>query len=211
MKIEEFIRKIRTNSQIVMLVILFITSFTFTVFAFITPKYESQISVIVIQKQPEDKIDAFSAAKSAEYLSDIFTKAIYTDSFINDVLNSPMEIKRQFPADFEDRKKEWEKEVETQKTNNTGIIKISVFDPSKKEAEKIAQAITWNLSTNGSKYHGGGDKISINTIDGPTTSKKPTSPNVWLNTLLGFIIGLTVSLSFVYFLDKPKKEFIEFK
>jgi len=187
------------------LVTFLLTALVFAVSAFLTPKYESDMSILVIQKQPEDKVDAFSAAKSAEYLSDIFSKVIYSDSFINDVIGSPLNISRRFSADKEDRKKEWEKDVKVKKINNTGILEISVFDLSRKEAEKIVQAITWNLSTNNGKYHGGGEKIVVNAIDGPITSQNQARPNVLLNSLLAFLIGIIGSVGFFYFTEETAK------
>ncbi|MFZ5982446.1 MAG: YveK family protein [Patescibacteria group bacterium] len=200
-----FIKKLASRWQIILISALALASLTFAISAFITPKYQSDMSVLVIQKQPVDKIDAFSAAKSAEYLSDIFLKVIYTDSFIDEVFKSPMEISTKLSSDHEEKKKEWEKMVKSKKVNNTGIVKVTVYNSSRKEAERIAQAIGWNLSTNGGKYHGGGDKVVINTIDGPITSDSPTSPNIWLNALLGFIVGIIGSCGTVYFLEVSRK------
>jgi capsular polysaccharide biosynthesis protein len=182
----------------------------YAVSALITPEYRSDMSVLVIQKQPEDKVDAFSAAKSADYLSDTFSKIIYTDSFINDVLTSSAGIQTKFSTDHEDRKKQWENEVEVKKINNSGIIDISVFDPQKKEAEKIVQAISQNLSANSAKYHGGGDKITITVIDGPITSKMPARPNILLNVLLAFVVGIVGSTGYFYFFGKKESAIDKF-
>jgi len=198
MSLTDFIKKLKADFRTIALVIFFITSATFIISAFIEPKFETMMSVIVIQKQPEDKVDAFSAAKSAEYLSDIFTKAIYTDSFIDDVVASPVGIKNQYSSNKEDRKKEWSRKVKTRKINNTGIIEITVYDTFGKESQKIAQAIAWNLSTNNSKYHGGGEKIEVNLVDGPTLSKNPV-PNIWLNSLFGFFVAIFGSFGYIYF------------
>jgi capsular polysaccharide biosynthesis protein len=203
---EKFIQIVRNHWQTVFLTTFLLTAMVFAVSAFLTPKYESDMSILVIQKQSEDKVDAFSAAKSAEYLSDIFSKVIYSDSFIDDVIQSPLNITRKFPVDKEDRKKEWEKDIKVKKINNTGILEISVFDPSRKEAEKIVQAIAWNLSTNNGKYHGGGQKIVVNAIDGPITSQKQARPNVLLNSLLAFLIGIIGSLGWFYFMEKVEKK-----
>jgi len=202
---EKLIQIIKNHWQTTFLVTFLLTALVFAVSAFLTPKYESDMSILVIQKQPEDKVDAFSAAKSAEYLSDIFSKVIYSDSFINDVIGSPLNISRRFSADKEDRKKEWEKDIKVKKINNTGILEISVFDLSRKEAEKIVQAITWNLSTNNGKYHGGGEKIVVNAIDGPITSQNQARPNVLLNSLLAFLIGIIGSVGFFYFTEETAK------
>lgn len=203
---EKIIQIIKNHWQTILLVTFFLTASVFAVSAFLTPKYESDMSILVIQKQPEDKIDAYSAAKSAEYLSDIFSKVIYSDSFIDAVIQSPLNITRKFSSDREERKKEWKKDVKVKKINNTGILEISVFDTSRKEAEKTVQAIAENLSINNGQYHGGGQKIVVNTIDGPITSHNQARPNVFLNSLLAFLIGIIGSLGFFYFTGEADKK-----
>src|SRR3989344_7395076 len=110
-------------------------SLSFAVTAFLPAKYQSEASLIVIQKQVGDNVDAFSAAKSAEFLSDILARIVYTESFFIDVQNAPFSVRRNFSTDPEVRKKQWERAVDVKKTNNTGIIDISVVDPSRIIAE----------------------------------------------------------------------------
>jgi capsular polysaccharide biosynthesis protein len=205
MILANFIKVLRKEWKFVFVSCFLVAALTFAVSAFLTPKYETKASILVIQKQPTDKVDAFSAAKSAEYLSDIFSKVNITDSFIDDVLKSPIGVKNQYSSDKEERKKEWDKEVKVKKVNNTGIIEISVYDASRQESQKVAQAITWNLSTNNTKYHGGGDSIILTPIDGPALSKDPV-PNIWLDTLVGFVVGFLGAAGILYF---KKRDFIE--
>jgi capsular polysaccharide biosynthesis protein len=204
---ENFWKILKQELRFIFAVSFIVAACTFAVSAVMEPKYRSDMSVLVIQKQPEDKVDAFSAAKSAEYLSDIFSKIIFTDSFIDDVLSSPIGVKNKYSTNKEDRKKEWEKEVSVKKVNNTGIIEISVFDPSRKEAEKAAQAISGNLSANNQKYHGGGDKIVISVIDGPVTTQNPATPNILLNILIGFAMGIIGAIGYLYFFGKEEREY----
>lgn len=205
MILANFIKVLRKEWKFLFLASFLVAAITFAVSSFLTPEYETTASILVIQKQQEDKVDAYSAGKSAEYLSDIFSKVIFTDSFIDDVLKSPVGVKNQYSGDREERKKEWDKKVTVKKVNNTGIIEITVYDPSRQESQKIAQAIIWNLSNNSSKYHGGGGSVILNPVDGPTLSKNPV-PNVWINSLLGFVIGLIGTAGYLYF---KKKDFIE--
>lgn len=196
---KDFKNIIKKRWQTMLIITIIITAIVFSISALITPKYRSDISVIVIQKQASYKVDAFSAAKSAEYLSDILSKAIYTDTFLNDVIDAPVGISKKFSDIPEEKKEEWKKTVDVKKLNNTGIIEISVYDTSRQEAEKIARAVEWGLAVRGDKYHGGGDRIKIELIDGPITSVKPVKPNILLNTLLGFIFGIVISFVVVYF------------
>ena len=184
-----YYQKLKRNWKFVFYIVLFVAIIIFDISLALPAKYESEISVIVIQKQANDSVDAFSATKSAEYLSGILSKAIYTDGFLSDVLKSPFSVEKRFPNDAEERKKEWEKTIKIRKINNTGIINITVFEKSRMEAEKIAKAIAWNLSENGQNYHGGGDRVEIKLIDGPITPQNPAWPKLWINALLGGLLG----------------------
>lgn len=193
-----YFEKLKRNWKFVFYFALFTGIIVFDVSLTLPVKYESEVSVIVIQKQTSDEVDAFSATKSAEYLSGILSKAIYTDGFLNDVLESPFNVKKIFPSDGEERKKEWERTTKTKRINNTGIVNVKVLSETKLEAEKIAQAIAWNLSENGQDYHGGGDRVEIRLIDGPITPKDPAWPKLWINALLGFFLGIIGSAVYVY-------------
>ncbi len=184
----------------------FILSMTiiFALIAFIVStlmptKYQSDISVIVVQEQTSDKVDAFSATKSAEFLSNIFTRVIYTTSFFNAVQNAPFAVEHDFSRDPEEREKEWAKMVSVKKVNNTGIINISVYNPSRKTAEETAKAIAYILTTKGNEYHGGGNRVSVRLIDGPNTPLHPTVPHIGVNTVVGGFFGFVIALLLIYF------------
>jgi capsular polysaccharide biosynthesis protein len=160
---------------------------TFTVSIFISPKYSSESKMMIIQDHQSEKVDAFSAAKSAEYLSDIISKVVFTESFLQNVFDAPFELENNLPSDSENKMKAWERKVEVRKENNTGILTVTVLDESKIQAEKLTNSIAWALNVHGSYYHGGGETVQIKAIDGPITSEKPAAPNVLLNTLFGLI------------------------
>ena len=199
--VKDFWTKSREKWQTIVVIVFLTTALAFSVSAFLPAQYVSEVSILVIQKQTINKVDAFSAAKSAEYLSEILSQVIYSQSFLEDVLTAPFENKVSFPADISQRELLWQKMVETKKINDTGIVDIKVYAPSKREAAAMAQSVAWALSVRGHKYHGGGDWVKIITIDGPATSEMPAKPNLWLNTLLGFILGLFGAGAAVYFLD----------
>lgn len=203
-----FEQRMKSKWQMIMLIAVITAAVVFTISAFIPPKYRSDITFLVIQKQASSKVDAFSAAKSAEYLSDILSRVIYSEAFIEDVTSSPIET-RDFSADPEDRKEEWQKMLNVKKVNNTGIINVTVFDKSRDEAAKTAEAIAWALSVRGHKYHGGGERVVVRVIDGPITSAKPAQPNIFLNTLMGFVIGLGIALVVVYFFPDTNLKIID--
>lgn len=198
---DKLLNKIKKKWQTVMILVFIVVAITFSVSIFIPARYSSKVKMIIIQDHQSDKVDAFSAAKSAEYLSDIIANVIFTESFIQDMLDAPFEVKRKFSGLSEEKMKLWEKAVDVDKENNTGILTVAVFDQSRKEAESIAESIAWGLNVRGSKYHGGGNSIKIKIIDGPITSQKPATPNVLLNSLLALIVGIASAISVVNFFD----------
>ncbi len=184
------------------LIVAFVGVFAFiafTVSVILPAKYQSDISVIVIQEQANEKVDAFSATKSAEFLSNIFTRVIYTTTFFNSVQDAPFNVRRDFSRDPEKREKEWKKFINVKKVNNTGIIHISVIDESRKTAEETAKAIAYTLTTNSEEYHGGGERVKVRLIDGPNTPLRPTLPRILPNTVIGGLLGGVLAIVLIYF------------
>ncbi len=205
------IKDIMERWRLIVLSTIVFALLAFIISAMLPAKYQSDISVIVVQKQATEKVDAFSATKSAEFLSNIFTRVIYTTSFFNAVQDAPFDVKRNFSVDPEERKKEWDAEIAVKKINNTGIINISVFDKSRKTAEETAKAIAYILTTKGEEYHGGGERVTVRLIDGPNTPLRPTVPNIPTNTVVGALFGFIVALIIAYFFPNalclaPKKK-----
>ena len=118
---KEFLLKIKEKWQTIMILVFMVVAITFSVSVFIPAKYSSEVKMMIIQDHQSDKVDAFSAAKSAEYLSDIISKVIFTESFIKNVFDAPFGLEDDLPNSSEERMKAWEKMVDVSKQNNTGI------------------------------------------------------------------------------------------
>lgn len=198
----------RKKWELIVIIPLILGVLTFGISIFLPIKYSSQVTILVIQKQPNDKVDAFSAAKSAEYLGGILSKMLYTDSFVDDVKNSPAQIQWNFSSDLEKRKKEWAKEVKVRTVNNTGIVEVEVLDSSRIQAKKISEAIAANFINNGQKYHGGGDNVEVKLIDGPIVSNSPAFPNILLNIAVALLIGFIGALSWFYLKEDDNGDII---
>ncbi len=171
----------------------------FIISVLLPAKYESHVSLIVVQKQEDADVDAYSATKSAEFLSNILSKTVYTTSFFNAVQNAPFEVKKDFSPDPQEREKQWEQFIDVKKVNNTGIMHVRVYDRSRTKAEESAKAIAYVLTTNADVYHGGGESVEVRLIDGPNTPLRPTVPHIAQNTLIGFVCGIAVAMVIVYF------------
>ena len=186
----DFFEKILEKWKIIVYTAVIFGLLTFSVSAFLPPKYLSVSKILIIQKNSKPNV----AIESVNYLSDIFIEVAYTETFLMDVLNSPFGIAKEFSSDSEKRKSQWKEMLKMTKIDNAGIIEVAVFDTSKKTADKIAGAVSWNLIENGKKYYGDSSNVIIKNIDGPITASSPAYPNVFLAGFLGALAGAFVSL-----------------
>lgn len=168
-----------------------------------TPKYESSVQLLVIQKYG-DQFDAFTARRSAETVAETLSSVVYTSSFMKQVLQAPLDIKDTFPQDLKNRKKSWKKEINV-RLLESGNFQVLVYDKDKDQAEKVAYGIAYIMVTKGSEYHGGGQQVEIKMVERPITSIRPAKPNIYLNTILGFIVGLLTATGIIFLLpEKPE-------
>lgn len=194
---------------------LLLTTVSFAIVGFfistlITPQYESTVQLLVVQKYGGEKIDAFSAARGAEYLSNILVRVVGTNAFMDESMKDSGIVDDLPKNDPEERLKSWNKKVIAKKINNASIVEITTRDASRKEANDLAKTIANAFVTNGGKYHGGGDDVEIRLIDGPVTLTRSTIPDVPLNTLFAACVGLIVGAGIIFLrLVKHSQETIE--
>jgi capsular polysaccharide biosynthesis protein len=205
----KFVSNIVRKWQLVLYTSLMLGAVTFFISTAITPKYRSDVTVLIVQKNA----DVLTASQNAEYLSEIFQKVLYTESFMRGVLKSDGEIQREFSGDAKKRMQEWEDEIESYKVGSAGILKISVFDPTRQDAYKIAVGVLRNFKENSAEYFGEKGEVEIKILDGPITSSGVAYPNIKQNTFFGLVVGFIGSLFVIYFfkdfdlrlVKRPKK------
>ncbi len=183
--------------QLVLYISLMLGAITFFVSTAITPKYKSDLTILIIQKNA----DVLTASQNAGYLSDVFEKVLHTESFMRGVLKSDAGIKREFSKDAKKRMEEWKAEIKSEKIGNSGILKISVFDPRSQDSYKIAAGIAKNFKENSTEYFAEKDEVEIKILDGPISSSKVAYPNIKINTAVGLVVGFLGSLLIIYFFE----------
>lgn len=168
-------------------------------------KYGASSQVLVIQKSGGS--DSYAISKSAEYLSNILAKVIYSNSFFNSVLDSGYSIdKTYFGQSIKSQMKTWNKTVSAKAINDSGIISLNIYHTDRAQAELIARAVVYTLQTKHGLYHGGGngDNVAIKVIDETFSGNYPVQPNLILNFSLALVLGLIFSLSYVYLFPEKK-------
>lgn len=163
-----------------------------------TPLYKATSKILVIQKQTQGQ-DIYSISKSAQYLTRVLKESVYSDSFFNQVISSTDKISRDdFPQDDKERRKAWRKSIKISITQDLGVMEIAVYSKSTDKIKDVNQAIANNLVANHQYYHGAGNNVEVKILDEPFVNEKPDTPILWLNTIIGVLLGLAVSLFIIF-------------
>jgi len=193
-----YLATLRKYWYILLIAVIITCVLTLILTAVQTPKYRSTVRLLIIQKG----VEAQTAARSVEVLGNVLSRIIYTSSFMNDVLESGLDIEDTFSRDPEKRELEWRKDLEVE-TKGAGILEIRTYATSSYQTEQLAFGISYILTSKGKVYHGA-ENVEIKMIDQPITSKKPVKPNVLFNLIIAFVLGLFLGAVIIYLIELPK-------
>ena len=184
-------------------------------------KYGTKSKILVIQ-EGAGKIDPYSVSRSVEYLSDLFSKIIYSNAFFESVMNSDFDIdKSYYRESYSNMMRNWKNTVSTKTLEDSGIIVISVYHEDNYQATQIALAVNHVLINEHQNYHGLGNSVKLSIIDQPVTSNYPIKPNLLYYFVVLISVSLFASLIYIYLFpekkydinffgeQKPKKRILE--
>lgn len=158
-------------------------------------EYTSSVRLLIVQKNTGTS-DAYAVLKSAESISDNLSQVVRTSSFLDKVLDAAYGVdKNFFPRKEYDRRKKWNRMIETQGSRGTGFLKITVYHPDKREAHTIARAVSSILIKEGWQYVGTAMEMKL--VDRPLESRFPARPNIFVNIFFGFFFGACAGALYV--------------
>lgn len=190
-----FVQQIRDRIEYIAVIILIAVLVSFGVTITQEPEYEASARVLVIQKQ--ENVDAFTASKSADYLTAILEEAIYSESFFQTLISKDQSLADDFSTEPKKRKEQWRETVTTDIINDKGILAVSIFDADRDEAQQLSEIVMTTLIEEAPTYHGAGNSVTIRLIDNPVTSTRPVRPSVFANIAAGLFVGIALSAALV--------------
>lgn len=191
------------NWRFIATVMAIFASITFFASTLITPEYEGETKILILQKNQSE--DAYRAAKSSEFAAEVLQSVIGSFDFANGIMNRAGGSLQEFGSSPEDQIKNWNDAVEVSTEVNTGIIKISVYQKSVREDRRLMNALISELLENGVNYHGN-ENITLKKISGPVYFDSPAYPIIWLNVLVAGVVGFFFSVGIVFFSQKGVNE-----
>lgn len=155
----------------------------------ITPKYESA-AMFYVNNSNLSLGDASVSISSGDLstsrnLVDSYIVILNTRETLNDVIDYAG-VDRTYP--------ELKEMIKSAAVNETEIFEVTVTSPDPQEAQRIANAIAYILPKRISTII---DGTSAKVADAAVIPAKPSSPNYTVNTLVGFLIALVLSVGII--------------
>mgnify|MGYP002639521432 CR=1 FL=1 len=156
-------------------------------------EYRADAQVYIISKSRYG-VDPYTVVKSAERVGENLIQLTRTSDFYNKVMEQPgHDLDKSMFENVSERtkRKRWQKTVQTSVVYGTGVLNISAYNEDPDMAKKYAGATADTLAAQGWQYVGG--DVTIKVVNEPVVSRFPMRPNVLLNAILGFILGILLS------------------
>ncbi|MDP2918557.1 MAG: Wzz/FepE/Etk N-terminal domain-containing protein [bacterium] len=191
-----YLKQILANWRVIAVILLATITVSLIASSIQKPQYAARGRILITQKTSAN-MDMYKASQSAERLAMLFAKIIKSSTFFKDVLNSGFPIdKTYFPKSEKSSREKWAEMVSSRVSTDTSIIEIDVYHRDAQETKKILNGIIYNFSEKSKSYYNLGDEVGIVVLDTPLVSERPVKPNLLLNLILGFLIGLVISAIF---------------
>lgn len=157
--------------------------------SFIRPlEYSSTTRILITQEL--GVVDAYTASRSAERIADDLASVVYTSTFFDKVMASGYNVDATYFSDDEiTRRKQWEKAIAPSVSRSSGMLSLTAYHRDVTQAEELAQAVAYVLTTQGWTYTSGGN-ITVQVVDEPLNSRYPVRPNLFVNGFSGLVLGV---------------------
>lgn len=156
-------------------------------------EYRADAQALIISKSRYG-VDPYTVVKSAERVGENLVQVIGTSDFYDKVmLQTGYSIDRtKFDnASERARRKLWQKTVQSSVVYGTGVLNISAYNTDPNQAKQMAGATVDTLASKGWEYVGG--DVTIKVVNQPVATRFPVRPNLALNFVMGFLVGVVLS------------------
>lgn len=170
-------------SAVSMIIVYLVTFF------FVTPKYEAS-TMFYVNNSPID----FGNASISLSSSDITASKSLVDTYI--VILDTWETQKDVIdyAGVDLTCESFQKMVTSESVNETEVFRVTITSEDPQEAEKLANAVAYILPKRINTLVEG---TSAQLVSSARTPSKPSSPNYAINSLIGFLLGLILSVGVI--------------
>lgn len=174
---------------LMILVGLLLAAVSFWGIMLLSPRYQSNFDVLVIQNQ-ESFVDSYTLAKSTEHFSKLLSESVYTETFLNKVIEGDPELSKILPIEREDRMKAWGKMIQTSINVELGMIHLKALANDKGQVERLSKTIAGVLADNNNLFFSENQKIEVRMINAPLIKNNPGMNMLVFIVVASFLIGV---------------------
>jgi capsular polysaccharide biosynthesis protein len=186
------INLLKKNSKIIILSGILVALASMLVSLLFPLQYRADADVFIISKSRYG-VDPYTVVKSAERVGENIAQVMKTDDFYQKVITQEGYILDL--TDFEGegvtertKRKRWQKAIQSSVVFGTGVLHVSAYHEDPGQAKAFAGASVDTLVAKGWEYVGG--DVTMKVVNKPVVTKFPARPNLLVNTVLGFIVGV---------------------
>lgn len=183
-----FLAIIRQKIGIMVLAGLLLAALAFWGVMFFSAKYQSNFDVLVVQNY-RDFVDSYTLAKSTEHFSKLLSESVYTEAFLNKVVENYPDLGKALPLDREKRMEKWGKMVKTSLNVELGMIHIKVLANDRIQAESVSRAVASVLANNNKLFTSENQSIEVRMVNAPVVKNNPGTAALALLILVSFLVG----------------------
>ncbi len=203
METKDFIKLFKKRHLTVIGITLFFVTIGLIITLLQPLKYSSKSRLLILQ--PNISADAYTVARSNEYVGGLISEIIYSGSFLDSLKNSNAVFDRNyFSGTYKQNVKKWGKTIFARNSGDTGVIDIEVYHTNPEEAKRISSAVNQLIISGQSPYKFNPEQTKINVIDEPVVSSFPVKPNIPTNFIISLLFGFTAACSYIYLFPKEK-------
>mgnify|MGYP000999231772 CR=1 FL=1 len=201
----QFLSVIKQNIGIITLAGILVGSLSFFFLVLNEKGFKVQNDFLIVQNQNEGQ-DYYTLSKSAEYLGNVLGESVYSELFIDEVVNTGKVSNSFLSLNKKERMKEWSKMVKVTRNPQLGMIGIAVLNDNQKTASNVSDGIGEVLTKKNYLFRGNGQDIEVRILTGPIVEKNPSFTNLFLVIVGGFLMGAILSIFWLYYRNERDSE-----
>jgi len=188
---------------------LLLAAISFWVIMLLSPRYQSNLDVLVVQNQ-ENFVDSYTLSKSTEHFSKLLSESVYTETFLNKAIEGDPELSKVLPIGREGRMKAWGKMVQTSIKIELGMIHVKALSNDKGQVERLSKTIASVLAENNNLFISENQKIEVRMINAPLIKSNPGMNALVLTVIAAFLVGILLVFTISFYRNlisqgKPKE------
>jgi len=193
MTLQQFFFVLRKRLSTIVLAGLIFSVIGFFGCIFFTIPFQARTDFLVVQTGNQNQ-DFYTQFKSSEYLGNVLSEALYSEKFIDAIVETGKVNKEFLSFDKKEKLDTWRKMVDVQKNLNLSIIVVTVKGSSERDITRIISGISQVLIEQNSLFRGGDEKsVEIRTLSGPVIERSPSMMKILEVVLVAFFAGIFVT------------------